>query len=542
MKRLFSIVAAAGIAASGLALAPPAQSVPSDGGHRPPSGYSPPPVTWGACSNPTLQSVGAECGMVTVPLDYSRPQGEKIKLAVSRLKHTTPDSEYQGVTLVNPGGPGGSGLIYSVLQQSIPNGGGLSYDWIGFDPRGVGSSEPSLTCDGNYFGYDRPFYVPVNRQLEKSWLEKTKTYATDCKAAGGKLLNHMKTTDWVADMESIRTVLGQKQINYYGFSYGTYLGQVYATLHPDRVRRFVFDGNVDPRFVWYQANLNQDLAFDRNIGIYFDWVAKHDDVYHLGNDGAGIEKTYYRVLRQLRGHPQAGGLIGPDEWNDAFVGAAYYVYGWEDVATAFDAAVNQGDFAGIKDLYDASNGQGPGADNTYAVYNAVQCTDIRWPQSWAKWQLDNWRTYDKAPFLTWNNAWYNAPCLNWAGKPGTPVDVTGKKVPGILLISETNDAATPFAGSLEVRSRFPKSVLIEGVGGTTHAGSLSGIACTDDTIANYFATGALPTRKPGRRSDLQCDPVPQPDPSSAQLRSATPQSGLAPELQALRKQLLAQVH
>jgi pimeloyl-ACP methyl ester carboxylesterase len=352
----------------------------------------------------------------------------------------------------------------------------------------------------------------------------------------------MKTTDWVGDMESIRIVLGQKQINYYGFSYGTYLGQVYATLHPDRVRRFVFDGNVDPRLVWYQANLNQDLAFDRNIGIYFDWVAKHDDVYHVGNDGAGIEKTYYRILRQLRGHPQAGGLIGPDEWNDAFVGAAYYVYGWEDVATAFDAAVNDGDFAGIKDLYDASNGQGPGADNTYAVYNAVQCTDVRWPQSWAKWQRDSWRTYDEAPFLTWNNAWYNAPCLNWAGKPGTPTHVTGKKVPGILLISETNDAATPYAGSLEVRSLFPKSVLIEGVGGTTHAGSLSGVACTDNTIANYFATGALPARKPGRRSDLQCDPVPQPNPLSAQLRSATPQSGLTPELRVLRKQLLGQVY
>jgi len=542
MKRLLSIVAAAGIAASGLALASPAQSVPTTGGHRAPTQYTPPPVAWGACSNPTLQSAGAECGMVTVPLDYSRPQGEKIKLAISRLKHTTPDSQYQGVTLVNPGGPGGSGLVLSVLQQVIPNGAGLSYDWIGFDPRGVGSSEPSLTCDGNYFGYNRPYYVPVNSQLEKLWLKKTKTYAADCKAAGGKLLNHMKTTDWVGDMESIRIVLGQKQINYYGFSYGTYLGQVYATLHPDRVRRFVFDGNVDPRFVWYQANLNQDLAFDRNIGIYFDWVAKHDDVYNLGNDGAGIEKTYYRVLRQLRGHPQAGGLIGPDEWNDAFVGAAYYVYGWEDVATAFAAAVNHGDFAGIKDLYDASNGQGPGADNTYAVYNAVQCTDVRWPQSWATWQRDNWRTYDEAPFLTWNNDWYNAPCLNWAGKPGTPTEVTGKKVPGILLISETNDAATPYAGSLEVRSLFPKSVLIEGVGGTTHAGSLSGVACTDDTIANYFATGALPARKPGRRSDLQCDPVPQPDPSAEKLLSSTSQSGLTPALRALRKQLFGQGH
>ena len=104
--------------------------------------------------------------MLVVPLDYARPTGEKIKLAVSRLKHTTPDSQYQGITLVNPGGPGGSGLVYSVFQQFIPNDAGLSYGWIGFDPRGVGSSQPSLTCDGNYFGNNRPCYVPVTQHIE----------------------------------------------------------------------------------------------------------------------------------------------------------------------------------------------------------------------------------------------------------------------------------------------------------------------------------------------------------------------------------------
>ena len=203
---------------------------------------------------------------------------------------------------------------------------------------------------------------------------------------------------------------------------------------------------LTPRDVWYQANLNQDIAFDRNMGIYFVWVAKHDSVYHLGNDGANVERTYYWVLKQLRSHPQAGGLVGPEEWTDAFLGAGYYVYGWEDVRAAFDAAVNQGDFAAIKDLYDSSNGQGPGADNGYAVDGAVQCTDVRWPQRWALWQRDNWRIYVSAPFETWSNAWYNAPCLHWAGQPGTPVNVDGRKAPGILLIDETNDAATPYPG------------------------------------------------------------------------------------------------
>lgn len=105
MKRLFSVIAAVGIAASGLSLAAPAQAAPSVAGHQPPAQYIPPPIQWGGCVNPTLQYFGAECGMLVVPLDYARPTGEKIKLAVSRLKHTTPDSQYQGITLVNPGGP-----------------------------------------------------------------------------------------------------------------------------------------------------------------------------------------------------------------------------------------------------------------------------------------------------------------------------------------------------------------------------------------------------------------------------------------------------
>jgi hypothetical protein len=121
----------------------------------------------------------------------------------------------------------------------------------------------------------------------------------------------------------------------------------------------------------------------------------------------------------------------------------------------------------------------------------------------------------RAPFETWGNAWYNAPCLDWAGKPGKPVDVDGSRVPPILLISETRDAATPYAGSLEVRKRFPRSALIEGVGGTTHAGSLFGNACVDDTIAGYLATGVVPRRVKANRSDKRCRPLPQPDPGQA---------------------------
>ncbi|MBU2666624.1 alpha/beta hydrolase [Actinoplanes bogorensis] len=511
MKRLLAATVATTVGlALGVGLSPTTASA-----HSGTPSYTPPPIAWGACTNATLKARGAECGFVIVPLDYDRPGGTTIKIAVSRIKAKSPAADYQGVMLVNPGGPGGSGLIYSVLQSAIPNGVGNDYDWIGFDPRGVGSSVPSLTCDGNVAGYNRPYYVPVTKQLEKTWLDRSKAYAQACAKAGGPLLDHLKTTDNVADMESIRKALGQKQINFYGFSYGTYLGQVYATQHPAQVRRMVFDGVVDPRGVWYDANLSQDIQFDKNMDIYFTWVAKYDAVYHLGNTGKAVKAKYYATLQKLRTAP-AEGKIGPDEWNDIFVSAGYYVYGWEDVATAFSAYVNNGDASGLLDLYSAP---GPGADNGYAIYLGTQCTDTKWPKNWDKWKRDNWRIYQKYPFITWNNAWFNAPCLYWKGDVGRAVDVNGKKAPPILLISETKDAATPYAGSLEIRQRFPRSVLIEGVGGTTHAGSLSGIACTDDTIANYLDTGALPNRVRGNRSDKQCAPVPQPDPTAAAAKS-----------------------
>jgi pimeloyl-ACP methyl ester carboxylesterase len=507
MKRLLAATVATTVGlVLGGAMIPAAASA-----HSGTPSYTPPPIDWTTCASARLQSAGAQCGFVIVPLDYAHPRGTKIKVAVSRVLHKSAAADYQGVMLVNPGGPGGSGLIYSILGPAIPNGVGNDYDWIGFDPRGVGDSVPSLSCDGNVAGYNRPYYVPVTRTLEKTWLQRSKAYAQACAKAGGALLDHLKTTDNVADMESIRKALGQKQINYYGFSYGTYLGQVYATLHPQQVRRFVFDGVVDPRGVWYGDNLDQDVAFDKNINTWFGWVAKYDAVYHLGTTAKSVKAKYYSTLQKLRKTPAADGKIGPDEWTDVFLSAAYYVYGWEDVASAFSASYNDGDFSGILALYPEP---GPGTDNGYAIYLGTECTDTQWPTNWNKWERDNWAIHQKYPFTTWGNAWFNAPCVFWKGDVGKAVNINGKSVPPILLINETNDSATPYPGALEIRKRFPRSVLIEGVGGTTHAGSLSGVACTDDTIADYLDTGALPNRVRGNRSDKQCDPVPQPDPTA----------------------------
>ena len=151
----------------------------------------------------------------------------------------------------------------------------------------------------------------------------------------------------------------------------------------------------------------------------------------------------------------------------------------------------------------------------------MQCTDTQWPTSWRKWQRDNWRIHRTSPFETWGNAWFNAPCLTWGAKAGKRVAVTGVKAPPVLLINETRDAATPFAGSLEVRKRFPRSALIEGVGGTTHAGSLFGNPCVDGAVAAYLKSGVLPKRNRANSADLKCKPLRPPVPSTVAGKRAT---------------------
>lgn len=529
-RTLVVLVASAATAVAGtLTATQPAQAKAMAPAKASPPSYTPPPIDWGACTIPRLVREGAQCGQLVVPLDYAHPDGPKIGVAVSRILHKVPDSEYQGVMLVNPGGPGGSGLIYSIFGDFVPDGAGDAYDWIGFDPRGVGASEPSLSCVPDYAVGPREPYRPADRQTEPEWLDNAQDYADACRtAAGSELLDHVRTVDSAADMESLRLALGQEQINYYGFSYGTYLGQVYATLHPDRVRRFIFDGTVNPERVFYKSNQDQDVAFQTTFDKFFDYVADHDNVWHLGTSRADVRQKYLDAVAALDAHP-ADGVLGGDELTDVVTSAGYYVYGWVDVAQALSDYVTQGDATGLEDQYG-----NPDDDNSYAMYLATQCTDAAWPRNQHRIDNDSWRLDKNYDYLTWANAWFNGPCAFWPGKAGKPVHVDGSKVgSNILMIGETYDAATPFSGSLVVRDLFPTASLIEGVGGTTHAGSLSGVACTDDAIVRYLVDGTVPTRLSGDRSDLQCPPVPAPSPTQALARSATG-NGVTPEL---RKEL-----
>jgi hypothetical protein len=175
--------------------------------------------------------------------------------------------------------------------------------------------------------------------------------------------------------------------------------------------------------------------------------------------------------------------------------------------------VRTGNGRGMFRIYAGSN---LGDDNGYAVYLGVQCTDVR-PPAWSTQVKDARRINRKHPFLTWDNTWFNAPCASWPAAALGGLSVNGAATTAlggkVLLVNETRDAATPYSGALRVRSLFPSSALIAGVGGTTHAGSLSGVACVDSRIATFLDSGTLPARQPGTGADVSCPKVPPPAPT-----------------------------
>jgi pimeloyl-ACP methyl ester carboxylesterase len=496
-------------------------------------------VKWHSCpsSYSDLRAIHAQCATLKVPVDYSNRRLGTTSIAISRIKHTS--KHYQGIILTNPGGPGGEGIDLNVflvgqLKAEAAAAKGkvkandeaavADYDWIGFDPRGIDLSSP-ITCDANFFVGPRENYDPTTPSILSYWEGQSQTYATDCLKHGlaqNRLLNNDTTIDTARDMDSIRAALGAKQITYYGFSYGTYLGQVYATLFPSHVRRIILDSNIDPRNVWYQANLNQDVAFNRNINIWFAWLAKYNDVYHLGTTEAAVQATWYADDAALGTSPIKVGsdTIGPDEFTDVFLEAGYYEQTWLQWGQAFADWNNNHNTAAadeIDQLYQEVDG--PGNDNSFAGYVGVECLDAHWPALSVELAA-NTKLNMKYPFETWGNAWFNAPCMYWPYKVSKPVKISGKKIHNALLIDETLDAATPFEGSLYVRKLFPHSVLLAEPGGTTHADSLDGNLCVDNTIAKYLATGVLPKRKAHAEWDITCKPFPVPVPSSSSVSSS----------------------
>jgi pimeloyl-ACP methyl ester carboxylesterase len=477
-------------------------------------------IDWEECPATEELPASARCGEVPVPVDYAEPDGEHIRLAVSRKRATGPVREHQGPLIHNPGGPGADGMrfpLYGTLRGGVWQRLNRAYDFVGYAPRGVGRSAP-LRCREPHTAHGGPARSPrvPSEASERQMRKQAAAFAEECARRHGARLARFTTADNARDLDVLRAALHREKTTFTGTSYGAYLGAVYATLFPERVRRLVLDSAVDPRpeRTGYRNALAQSEAFQRRWRDFTSWVARHHRVYGLGTTAPEVERRFEAVRESLdRGRVGgfAGRRLGSRQLLRGYLDAGYSDESWPRLASAL-AEFHEGDPRALAEV--AAPGPRASAQqlNSDSVYRAVQCSEGEWPRRWSRWDRDNTALARRAPFLTWENVRANLPCAYWSGRPARPVDVGAApgRLPPVLLLASTRDAATPYEGTVQTWKRLPGSSLVTETGAGTH-GVAGGNMCADRHLAAYLLEG----RVPGRAADCPPRPAPQPAPRPA---------------------------
>ncbi|MCD9873033.1 alpha/beta hydrolase [Streptomyces guryensis] len=481
-------------------------------------------IDFGKCAAAQDMPGTMECGTVSVPLDYAHPRGKQIKLTVSRVTATHKDPQNskrrvprQGALVYNPGGPGGDGLYFPLVGM-LPEWKRLAaaYDLVGYSPRGVGKSSP-LSCEEPKLFFKAPSQAPTypSEAYKQERIKQARAYATGCAKRSGSGLQYFNSLNNARDLDVVRAALGERQLTFMGASYGTYFGALYATLFPSHVRRMVFDSAVNPapEQVWYRNNLDQSAAFENRWSDFREWIAKHDDVYGLGNTADEVQAGYEKASRQLAAKP-AGGRVGPAELQAAFLSAGYYDDYWPTRAKALSAYL-KGDEKPLVEQAGPATETAAEAENTNAVYTTVECNDAPWPTDWKVWDEDNTRLARQAPFETWDNAWMNLPCAYWPAPRQQPLDVRTApgELPPTLILAAERDAATPYDGAVELHRRLSDSVLVTEREAGTHGIAGGPNRCVNGYLDAYLLEGRLPVQQ------ASCAPHAEPNPATTDGRS-----------------------
>ncbi|MFE9453794.1 alpha/beta hydrolase [Streptomyces sp. NPDC006739] len=475
-------------------------------------------IDFRACSAEPDAPAALRCGTVEVPLDYAHPYGTQIELTVSRVRATQKDPynskrkvPRQGVLVYNPGGPGASGMLFPAAG-ALPEWKRIAaaYDLVGYAPRGVGRSAP-LSCEEPKRFVEAPTEAPAHpsEAFKRRQIARAKAYASGCARRAGGKLRYYTSLNNARDLDVLRAALGEDRLTFMGASYGTYFGAVYATLFPSHVRRMVLDSAVDPdpAQIWYRDNLDQSAAFESRWADFREWIARHDDVYRLGDTSEKVRQSYEKARARLAVRP-AGGKVGPGQLQNAFLMAGYYDDFWPGRAQALSAYL-KGDAKPLVRLAAPSARTAAEAENGNAVYTAVECNDAPWPADWAVWDRDNTRLARVAPFETWDNVWMNLPCAYWPAPRQRPLDVRtspGELAPVLILAAE-RDAATPYPGALEMNRRLADSVLVTERDAGTHGIGGGANKCVNAYLDAYLLEGRLPVRR------AACAPHPEPKPA-----------------------------
>lgn len=473
--------------------APPvAQTAPPGSSAGMEAYYSQKP-SWSRCQE------GFECATVKVPLDYRKPQGTQLKLAVIRLPAKS-RSKRIGSLVTNPGGPGGSGV--SFIRQAAGLFGSdvrARFDLVGFDPRGVGESDPVDCLDGRrldaYFSTDTS---PDDRREVTKVLQEGKEFADGCKAGSGAELPYVGTVNAAHDIDVLRAALGDQKLTYAGFSYGTYLGAFYAEQFPKNVRALVLDGAVDPAISSTDTLLEQSKGFETALRAFAaDCITQPD--CPLGKSVDAALGKISTLQREADRTPLSNGTGDGRQVNEPWVtmGIATALYSksaWTQLRLGLGRALNQRDGTVLLRLADQMIERRPDGSysNQMEANMAVNCVDKPNPPSAAAYEKEVDKAKRAAPRFGTFVMWGGLPCVYWPVKPKEkprPLAAAGAKP--ILVIGTIRDPATPYRWAQALASQLKSGVLLTH-DGDGHTAYLGGPACVVSATNRYLISGTPP--------------------------------------------------
>jgi pimeloyl-ACP methyl ester carboxylesterase len=463
---------------------------------------------WGSCQawlGDTGQLPAARCATVSVPVDYSKPNGSQAQLAVIKIPA---HGQRRGVLMINPGGPGQSAVdVVAAMAASFgDNEITQHFDLVGFDPRGVGHSTPEVRCrtDAEFDAYRREPLVDYSPAGVSHIEDIYRGYAQEClDKVGAEFLANVGTVNVARDMDTVRQALGESQLNYLGFSYGTQLGTAYAQAFPQNLRAMVLDGAVDPQLDAVEKNVRQMAGFQSAFDDFARECSSSSDC-PLGTDPAKAVDVFHSLVDPLANKPAK--TIDPRglSYQDAITGTANSLYTpryWEFLFNGLSALAHgteAEELLLLADDYQARDKDGRYA-NLQDVFTAVRCADYVTPTDSATWVDADRRIREAAPFMSYGQFTGFAPrdvCAFWQVPPtALPHTVTSPGPNKVVVVSTTHDPATPYQAGVDLARELDGSLI--SFEGTQHTAVFKGNKCVDTAVVNYLIDMTAP-------GDLHC--------------------------------------
>jgi pimeloyl-ACP methyl ester carboxylesterase len=454
-------------------------------------------VRWGACPEDVpLVPVPLECATVAVPLDHSAPDGTRIDLMISRLASTNPEKR-RGVLLLNPGGPGGSGLTQPQLlfEQGVPASVLESYDLIGMDVRGVGHSAPvscGFTGEQEYRANIPPYAVDDAAVVAQAGIARG--VAEQCAANDPEgRLRHLSTANIARDLDRIRAALGEEKASFLGYSYGSGLGAAYASMFPGSTDRVVLDSNIGDTHLDHEGMRRYGAGMEETFPDFARWAAARHDSYGLGRTPREVRRTYFALAERLDETPVSG-VDGSLFRLFTFVS----LYAESSYATAAQnwQSLLAGEAPRSAGL--AAAGTPSPNDNAFTVFLAVTCNDVEWPEDVRTYRRAVAEDRERYP-LFGASAANVTPCAFWPAPPEPPVAVDDDGPANVLVLQNQRDPVTPLRGGELIDEKFGDRSRLVRVDGSGHGVYVLGRnPCALNVTTRFLVDGELPKR------DLTC--------------------------------------